>query len=59
MKKFLFLLGIAFIFASCNKCQDCSYEGLQTEEVCQDDFDSKDDYNDAIDILESAGWECK
>jgi hypothetical protein len=59
MKKLMFLLVVAFAFASCNRCQTCSYNGLADEEFCSSDFDSKSDFNDAMDVLEDAGWDCK
>ena len=59
MKKFLFLLGIAFIFASCNKCVNCTKEGNSSRLLCRYDYDSNDDYNDAIAEKESQGRECK
>lgn len=63
MKKILFLLALAFTFASCNKCVDCGDcpEGVTLEktELCQDDFDSKDDYDAAVAIIEAFDCECK
>tara|TARA_B110000495_G_C22586584_1_gene351923 strand:- start:433 stop:552 length:120 start_codon:yes stop_codon:yes gene_type:complete len=32
---------------------------VDDQEFCSSDFDSKDDYNEAIDILEEGGWDCK
>jgi|TARA_B110000495_G_C22586584_1_gene351922 hypothetical protein len=64
MKKLLFIAVIAFAFTSCTKCQDCDCSAsidpsAGTEEVCQDEFDSKDDYNEAIAALEILGCDCK
>jgi hypothetical protein len=42
---------LSLSFASCNKCQECDCSGTVTE-YCEKDFDSKDDYNAAISILE-------
>jgi hypothetical protein len=60
MKKLLLLLVIAFAFTACNKCQDCDCSNLDlgTEEVCKSDFDSNDDYNEAIAALELLGCNC-
>jgi hypothetical protein len=57
MKRLLFLLSIVFAFSACNKCQDCTCNSVATE-VCQDDFDSNDDYNEAISALELSGCSC-
>lgn len=63
MKKFNLLIAVAalatFSLTSCNKCQDCTCFG-QTQEVCQEDFDSKDEYKDAIKEREDTGiCKCK
>ncbi len=57
MKKVLLLSIIAFSFASCNKCQDCTC-GTVTEEVCKEDFDSNEEYTDGIETLEALGCDC-
>ena len=57
MKKALLIVAIAFVFTACEKCQDCTCEGA-TSEVCQDDFDSNSDYNEAILALEIVGCDC-
>ena len=61
MKKLLFIavIAFAFTFTSCTKCQDCACDGFVDEEVCQDEFDSKDDYNEYIAALELLGCNCK
>ena len=69
------MLAVAFMFAACNKCKECthsdweyqSYEGNGNyesygdyiEEVCSDNFESKADFNDYIDALEDEDWDCK
>ena len=63
MNKFLTpLLLIAFLAVGCSKCVDCDGcpEGvtLDASELCQDDFDSKDDYDAAIALIEAFGCEC-
>jgi|GEM_PF-250299 hypothetical protein len=62
MKKInLLFAGLALFaisFTSCSKCQDCECFG-DTEEICEDDFDSKSEYKDAITILEAFGCTCK
>ena len=57
MKKIFSFLFIAFIFSSCNKCQDCTCESV-TQEVCRAAYDSYDDYNEAIAALELLGCNC-
>lgn len=45
------------LFPSCKKCQDCDC-GTTVEEVCEDDFNSKEEYDLAIDFLEAFGCTC-
>ena len=76
MKKILFMVAVAFMFASCNKCKECIHDeyeyeswnentgdietyGNQIMEVCSDNFESKDDFNNYIDAMEDEDWECK
>ncbi len=61
MKKSIYLLIALFGlgFASCKKCQTCSDCGVLNAEYCEEDFDSKDEYNNWIDDLEANGCDCK
>ena len=65
-KKILKITSIAIVsilFTSCSKCVDCTdcpdEVTLDQTEICQDDFDSKDDYNSAVALTEAFGCECK
>jgi len=62
IKKSYLLIATAALFAisfsSCNKCQDCECYG-DTEEVCEDDYDNKDDYKADIALAEAFGCTCK
>ena len=57
MRKILLLFVIGFTFAACSKCQDCTCDAI-TEEVCKDDFNSNDEYIEAIAALELLGCDC-
>ncbi len=64
MKKSIYLMIAIFGlgFASCKKCQTCTdcTLGVGNGEYCQDDFDSKQQYDDAIANLEAnANCTCK
>ncbi len=76
MKKILLILTIAFAFTACNKCVECTQEdssgdnyqisangetfGDYIEEICSDNFESKDDFNDYIEELEDEyNYDCK
>lgn len=65
MKRFaviILVLLVVSLFTSCKKCQTCTITVLGisvSDDVCQDDFDSKDDYKDAIKDIEDAGGKCK
>ena len=62
----------SFTLMSCSKkcveCADCPVDVTLTDasgndvtvlEVCEDDFDSKEEYNEAITLTEAFGCECK
>jgi len=64
MKKLLLiLLCLPLLFSSCSKCVDCAdcpdEVTLEQTEICQDDFDSKEDYNTAVGLVEAFGCECQ
>ena len=54
---------MSVFFTSCSKCVDCTdcpdEETLEQTEICQDDFDSKEDYNTAVALVEAFGCECQ
>ncbi len=67
---FLFIIGIAFV--SCSKCVDCGDcpdgsvltnddgEVVSSLELCKEDFeDATITYDEAIDLLEDLGCDCK
>lgn len=65
-KKVLQIITITFVsfcFTSCTKCVDCTAcpeeVTLEQTEICQDDFDSNQDYNTAVALVEGFGCECK
>ena len=51
------------IFSSCKKCKECTLSNVMgdsgTEEICRDDFDSNEEYNAYIQIIEDIGGTCK
>lgn len=62
----LFIITIlfsSFFFTSCSKCVDCASCPedivLEKTEICEDNFDSKEDYNIAIAAIEDFGCECQ
>ena len=54
---------MSVFFTSCSKCVDCTdcpdEVTLEQTEICQDDFDSKEDYNTAVGLVEAFGCECQ
>ena len=65
-KRFLQIIAVALLstfFTSCSKCVDCAdcpdEVTLEQTEICQDDFDSKEDYNTAVGLVEAFGCECQ
>lgn len=75
MKKNLLVFGLVALFgmglASCNKCQTCGDcpDGITLEdkngnevnevEVCEDDADSKEEFDQGISLIEGFGCTCK
>lgn len=61
--KIIIFVFVSVFFTSCSKCVDCAgcpdEVTLEQSEICEDDFDSKDDYNTAVDVIESLGCECQ
>jgi hypothetical protein len=64
--RFLQIIALALVsafFTSCSKCVDCAdcpeEVTLDQTEICQDDFDSKDEYNSAVAVIEAFGCDCK
>jgi hypothetical protein len=50
------------MFSCSKRCKDCVCDSVTDtpyiEEVCRDNFDSNEDYNEAIAILENVGRSC-
>ena len=64
MKKLLLmLLCLPLLFSSCKKCKECTLSNgmgdTGTEEICRDDFDSNEEYNAYIQVIEDIGGTCK
>lgn len=51
------LLGFGLMLASCSQCVDCELNGT-TERLCDTEFDSPDQYQNAIDDREAFGATC-
>ncbi|MBL6873742.1 MAG: hypothetical protein ISR00_07370 [Flavobacteriales bacterium] len=54
----------SFTLVSCgNKCVDCADcpddVTIDQSELCESDFDNKDEYDQAIAVIEAFGCECK
>ena len=64
MKKLLLILLCLPLLFSCSKeCKECTLSNGMgdsgTEEVCRDDFDSNEQYNAYIQVIEDIGGTCK
>tara|TARA_B100001758_G_C17918621_1_gene357364 strand:+ start:285 stop:512 length:228 start_codon:yes stop_codon:yes gene_type:complete len=75
MKKFFYqfivLVFISAFVSSCSKCVDCSDcpdgitltnasgEDVSSLEMCEEDFDSKEDYDQSVSLAEGLGCDCK
>ena len=60
MKKFTFIfLGvIALAMTSCNPCVNCTSSLLPDQEICRQDFNTQQEYEDAIAVLEANTYTC-
>jgi len=60
MKKILYLLIIvaSTALSSCAPCVKCTHASLPDSELCREDFDSYEEYNNAVDALEDFGYNC-
>ena len=69
---FIYVLLLSFIAIGCSdkcvECSDCPDDVTLTDasgndvaslEVCEDDFDTKEEYDQVISLTEGFGWECK
>ena len=61
IKKFLFFVILVLGFSSCQKCMECTNEKLFNNqegemvyeiEVCEDDFSSKEEMENYVDMME-------
>jgi len=60
-----FSIAICLFLVSCNipECQTCAKQGELTEEICEEDFDPSDvfnqfDYEGTLEIYEAMGYNC-
>ena len=65
-KTILLLLLTAFFFSACNKCQECESDSGWANgedspyiEVCRDNFDDRNAYEDYIEEMEDNGYDCR
>ncbi len=55
----ILLVCIGIGFSSCQKCVECENCPLGiTGDACVDDFDSKEDYEQAVSDAEAVGCDC-
>jgi hypothetical protein len=66
MKKYILISCLTVTVAalsSCNKCVECgdcpSGITLSETEFCKDDFSSKEEYDQAVAVVEAFGCDCK
>ncbi len=59
MSKHLVLLASLGLFlVGCGRCQECSYDAGGSETICETEFDSPAQYEQALDNAEANGAEC-
>jgi hypothetical protein len=57
VSKWIFLVVASMTLASCSQCVDCELNG-STERLCDTEFDSPDQYQNAVDDREADGATC-
>jgi len=60
MKKiilFLFAAATLSIATSC-KCHKCTHANLADTKICKEDYNSTQDYNDAVEAAKNWGYKC-
>jgi hypothetical protein len=53
------IVVITFSASSCSKCTNCTKSGGSVVRLCEKDYDSNTAYGFAIDVQESAGYNCR
>ena len=65
LKILLFSVILVFTFSSCQKCVECEDSGWANGEnnpyieVCRDNFDDRNAYEDYIEEMEDNGFDCR
>ena len=61
MKKYaqimVVVLGFSAFLASC-QCKTCTKSGENDVKVCRDNYETEEDYNDALGIYQLDGYNC-
>lgn len=60
LAKRISLIGIGvsmLIISGCSRCEECQYQG-SSETICESEFDTPDQYDDAVSDRESQGAQC-
>ena len=62
LKNTILILMSCMLFYSCSKCVECAScpeeVTLEQTEICQDDFDSKEEYDEAVAVIRAFGCDC-
>lgn len=62
MKKIFYFISIMVLsssFYACERCAKCTHAILNDSEICRENFDSEQDYQDAISAVEVIGYNCQ
>lgn len=57
IKYILFVFGAVLFLASC-QCKTCTNEGENDVRVCRDNYETEDDYNEALGWYQLSGYSC-
>jgi len=51
------MFGFAIVLTSC-ECKMCRKEGENDVKVCRDNYDSQEDYNQAVGVYQALNYDC-
>jgi hypothetical protein len=53
----VFMLGFAGFLTAC-QCKTCTKSGENDVRVCRDNYETEEDYNDALGVYQLGGYSC-
>jgi hypothetical protein len=57
-RRWLLTAGLMALLMGCGRCVECVYDSGGSETICESEFDSSVQYNQAVDHAETRGATC-